>query len=199
MSWVAVIGAAGTVVGGMINKKSGDKQQESIGKFREEDLTANRENWANQLRANRFNKQGPTGSSTWSQDDQGNWNQKVALNPEQQNLYDHMNWIKDKRLTNAGGIQFPGTAGIDYNSMGLGALAKSAGVYGAGDTGKRPFADNPYSSAGGEYLNYLSAPPPGMQHTPQAQPWKPQDLVPQPVNNQQIISVADKLKLRGGM
>jgi hypothetical protein len=198
MSWAAVIGAAGTVIGGMITKKSGDEQQESITNTRAEDLAANRENWANQLRANRFNKQGPTASSTWTQDDKGNWNQKIALNPEQQDLYDQMNAIKSSRLKNAAGIKLP-TGPIDYNSMGLGALAQAAGYGAGGTTGKRPWADNPYSSAGGEYLNYLSAPPPGMQHTAQARPWKPEDLLPQVTSQQPTISVADKLKLRGGV
>lgn len=114
---------------------------------------AQQQQYIDALRANRPNQYNPFGGLEWSQDDKGNWTQKVSMNPEDQARLDAFRKIAMGRLEKAGMIDLP-TAKMNYDAMGLGSLAAAAGI-GQGTTGKRPWADSPYASMGGNMLREL--------------------------------------------
>lgn len=110
---------------------------------------------AAQLRAERPNQTNASGAtSNWTQDAQGNWTQKVAFGPEEQARRDLFNQIAQSRMQGAKGIDLSRYAKpIDWDALGFGAMSAATG--GSGTTGKRPWANAPYTSMGGDYLRNL--------------------------------------------
>jgi hypothetical protein len=185
------------MLGGLMKKKGGDAQSANIERFRKEDLEANRENYATQLRDSRFDRSNPFQNVSWTEGPDGKWTQESKFAPEQQGLFDKQNSIRAARMAAATGQDLSRySKGIDYNAMGLGHLAQAAGA-GPGTTGKRPWADSPWASAGGEYLNYMSGPPGGMQHPLSMTPWNVggQSLPAGGGALMRVGDVADKLKM----
>jgi len=138
-------GAIGSAVGGLFGQKQAAGQAQGM-------------NWADyqkSLQAARPDQVNPFGSIKWSQDPKtGNWTQTGALNDQDQARLDAFRGIAADRMKYAGGLssQFSSQP-IDWNSLGFGALAKAAGVQGAGNTGQRPWASSPFTSVANEALN----------------------------------------------
>lgn len=86
------------------------------------------------------------------QDKDGNWHQETTLNEADQKRLDQARAIYADRMEQAGKMHLS-SGPIDWNAMGQGAWANAAGAQPGGTTGKRPYADSPYSSVAGEYLN----------------------------------------------
>jgi len=199
MSWATVIGVGGSLIGGLMSKKGADDQQADIKQMRDEDWERNKQNYATQLRDSRVNRSSPFQTSKWTQDADGKWSQENAFTAPEQALYDQQNAIKQARNASAAGIKLP-SRGIDWDSLGFGALAKGAGV-GEGTTGKRPWADQPYTSGGGNFLNFMSQAPSSygtnrMPITP-FDPRYPGPAQQQPNGGQATVDVADLLKQGG--
>jgi hypothetical protein len=113
--------------------------------------------YADLLRAARPNQTNAAGDQlTWTTDPKtGKEVQTTSYSPERQAQFDSFNRIATGRMGKAEGMTagLP-TGNIDYNKMGLGSLANAYGI-GQGDTGKRPWADDKYSSLGGDALKFL--------------------------------------------
>jgi len=167
MSWAAVIGGVASIAGSAMSAKK-DKQANQqtkvdIDKLREDDYAKNNAIYAKQLRDARFNRQDPYSSTSWTTDPvTGQMTQSTQLNAAQQGLLDSTNQNKQRRMDAASKIDFGNGGNIDWNSLGFGNMAKAVGLQPGGTTGKSPWADQPYSSAGGDYLNYMSRQPEGM-------------------------------------
>ena len=166
MSWAAVIGGVASIAGSAMSAKK-DKQANQqtkvdIDKLREDDYAKNNAIYAKQLRDARFNRQDPYSQTSWTTDPvTGQMTQSTQLNPAQQKLLDSSNQSKQRRMDSGANINF-GSGNVDWNSLGFGNMAKAVGLQPGGTTGKSPWADSPYSSAGGDYLNYMSQQPAGM-------------------------------------
>jgi len=111
-----------------------------------------------QARPNQTNEMGD--QLSWSTDPKtGQPVQTVNYSPERKQQLDSINTINNARLDTAKGIDLSRygnpTMGIDWESLGLGALAKGAGVAKEGTTGKMPWADSKYASLGGDALRNL--------------------------------------------
>ena len=131
--------ALGGAIGGGLKTKGNAKAQQ--------------QQYIDALRANRPDQSNPFGSLSWTEGPGGKWSQNVTMNPEDQKRLDMFRQIAASRLGQAGKIGLP-TGAIDYDKMGLGSLAAAAGI-GQGSTGKRPWADSPYASMGGNMLRNL--------------------------------------------
>jgi hypothetical protein len=164
MSWAAVATLGANVAGGLLQKKTGEKNSQNAEDMAAADKTWYADEMAKSLRANRPNQETPFGNSTWTQDEKGNWTQKMTLDPQDQERLGQFRQMAGGRMTAANQQDMSRYAkGIDYNAIGLGHLNAAAG--GTGTTGKSPWADNAFSSSGGEYLNQFNQQPRGMQHT----------------------------------
>ncbi len=110
----------------------------------------NREMFQRALQAGRPNQSNAWGDQRqWTQDEKGNWVQKDTFSSDKQERADIFNQIAKQRMKDAAAGSHP-----DYEKMGLGHLLGGPG----GTTGKRPWADSPTSSMGGDYLRNLPAP-----------------------------------------
>jgi hypothetical protein len=130
MSWALVAVAAGSVIGGALSAKSGRDQAKNAAQMQANEQQYNRDLWADQLAASRINQQTPFGSVTWGTDENGNIVQRTALDPaDQARLGD----LAAARMAAAKGTNIP-TGNIDWDSLGMGKLARAAGVQPGGTT-----------------------------------------------------------------
>jgi hypothetical protein len=95
-------GAIGSAAGGLLNMGAGNKAKNISERNQQEDREFYRKMYADALRANRANQSNPWGDLNWSQDDKGNWNQKVSLNPQDQSRLDQWRGIAAGRMGQAG-------------------------------------------------------------------------------------------------
>lgn len=160
---------AGPLIGGMITGKGSKDNAKKV--FEDVNKVSH---------ANQANAQGDT--STWTQDPSGQWSQTQKYSPERQKQLDLFNQMATGRMAMAAGLDPTGKSYQgDYEKMGLGALLGGD----TGTTGKRPWADDKYSSLGGDALKYLqfAGPGPDIPYTQTwgATPMKTQQ--PQPMQN----------------
>jgi hypothetical protein len=176
----AAIMAGTALAGSYMASRSADKQRQQAGNMAAEDRDFTKEGWEAALRANRVNQYNPWGSSEWVQDEKGNWTQNQNLNPAEQSRLDDFRQIAANRMNAGKGINLSHfSTPMDYESMGLGAIARAAGVQPGGTTGQRPWANSPYSSRAGDYLRHQSGPSQGYAQTMQ-QHYGPQQPGPGP-------------------
>jgi len=138
MSWGAVAGAGVSLIGGFLNKQSGDKAADTSQRMSEEDRKFAREQRAYSLLANSANQNSDYGSSSWEVDPEtGRRTQTVSMNPAEKARLEDFRQIAANRMRAAGNIQFA-QGPMNYQNMGLGHLANAAGMTdGTGDSGQR--------------------------------------------------------------
>jgi hypothetical protein len=147
--------AAGALVGGAITGKNTKKNAQQV--FQDVQAAGH---------ANQSNAQGD--SSNWTFDPATKqWSQAQKYSPERQAQFDAFNKMATNRMNIAAGLDPTGASyQADYEKMGLGALLGGD----KGTTGKRPWADDKYSSLGGDALKYLQYAGPGPD-VPLTQTW----------------------------
>jgi len=152
--------AAGALVGGIMGGKGTKKSSKQT--F-EDILRASRPNQAN--------AQGDT--LEWTTDPKtGQAVQTVKYGAEKQKASDSFQRLAANRMAFAEGLDPSGKSyQADYEKMGLGALLGGD----TGTTGKRPWADDKYSSMGGDALKYLQYSGPGPD-IPMTQSWGSQPI-----------------------
>jgi hypothetical protein len=156
--------AAGAIIGGIFGHRAGKKKKKAAEKAYQASLQA--------ARPDQTNEWGDT--LKWTKDDKGNWQQTVTLSPErkaQQEAYQRTA-AGSMAMAEKWGQENNPSKQADWNKMGLGAFAENAGLIpkGTSTTGKRPWADSPYSSMGGDSLRYLQYAGPGSE-IPMTQTW----------------------------
>lgn len=121
MTWGAVAIAGASLVGGALQSRAGRQNAQTAQGMSEADRQFYQQQWANALRANRPNQTTDFGSSEWTQDDKGNWSQKVSLAaPEQARLGDYRQ-IAANRMAAAAGMDV--TKPMRYDTTGYGSNA----------------------------------------------------------------------------
>ena len=153
MTWVAVATAGAGLLGGLLNKKSGDKAAQTSERMSEADRQFTRDMYDKTLQANRPNQQSDFGALTWAKDANGNWTQQNRLNPaEAARLEDFRQVAADRMAAAKGGYK------TDWNSLGFGKLA-NATLGQAGDTGQRSWANQRMASTANDFMRNGQAPP----------------------------------------
>ena len=153
-----------------MGKKSKTPEMPNFQAAAQQQTVAGQQAWTDALRASRANQTTNLGSSTWTQDDKGNWSQNVALNPEQQEIFNKQQEFQKALSGKAGSflgaldtsqIDFskapalPGQA--DYASL---AAAPSPVKY--GQIGKTGTADYSGASEAPGVVDYGSVKMPGI-------------------------------------
>lgn len=177
MVWAAIGGAAIGVVGGLLQKKAGDKNAQQAQQMSEADKQFYRDQYNQSVKDNRVNQSNDFGSQAWTQDPKtGQWSQTNTLNPAEQSRLQDYRQIAADRMRAAGGINLDYLSKpLNYNTQTIGpnvnggsvgnpTYARDPGLTpigggaqqgGNGYNGLRP-GQAPPSSAGG---NMLGPPP----------------------------------------
>jgi hypothetical protein len=152
--WGAAIVAGGSIIGGIMNKKSGDSAAKNSEAMAKADRDWQEKMYGKTLQDNRPDQTNDFGQLKWTQDPTtGKWSQTSHLNPaEAARLEDYRQIAADRMATAKGGYH------TDWNSMGFGKLAKAAlGI--EGDTGGRSWANQKMASTANDFLRNGQAPP----------------------------------------
>ncbi len=152
--WGAAIAVGGSLIGGALNKKSGDQAAAKSAEMAQADRDWQEKMYGRTLQDNRADQTNDFGSLRWTTDPKtGKMTQETHLNPaEAARLEDYRQIAADRMSAAKGGYK------TDWNALGFGDLANA--VHGTkGDTGKYAWQDQKNTSNANDFLRNGQAPP----------------------------------------
>lgn len=131
-----ILGIGAGLLGGFMQSKGGDKQQQALQGMSQADRDFYERMYGRSLSDNRANQYSDFGSLTWNQDPTtGKWSQTTSLNPAEQGRLADYRQIAADRMRNAMGMSANLPQGaMNWNAIGLGNIASAAGVQGGGNS-----------------------------------------------------------------